>query len=498
MARVVMPATLIALSLALLACGAPSDSGFKDVRAMIAQRSGEQAVWRRNRLAEKLVADALRKSLVRPLTLQVARKIALLNSPALQAHYEQLGIGQAELVQAGMLKNPQLGFAFGASAGGQASAGVGLGFDFLALFTRAARKRVAAARFEALKRQVAAGVFGHLANVEKTFRRVQAARLIHRLAGQAVLRRQAHASLLQRGSAESPAARRVRARRGLRLSQAYLRWLAAADALSSERENLNRLMGLWGANIHWQVDANLPGLPDRELSLERVESLAIARRLDLMAARERSRMWVEALKMAQDWAWLGRFDAGVLAVGLPTHPLAMGPGFGLELPIFDRGEARRAYLRSALRKSWHEVSQLAVAIRSDARRWRRRLLLHRRRLLLHREMVMPAARLLAKTQPSKAEASALQADSTPAAARSEDASAAVLPMDSNGPQKVAAPTAATQALRPNLRDMDRYHQAEQEWVRERCAYWIARAELRRVAAGPLPLEASVKAVAPVD
>src|SRR5207237_10168599 len=51
-----------------------------------------------------------------------------------------------------------------------------------------------------------------------------------------------------------------------------------------QREQLNRLLGLWGPeSASWKVESKLPDVPEQDPSLEHVESLAIARRLDLIA-----------------------------------------------------------------------------------------------------------------------------------------------------------------------------------------------------------------------
>ena len=57
--------------------------------------------------AEDAKAEArCRHLLVKPLGANEAVQVALLNNPDLQATFEEIGISQADLVQAGLLKNP--------------------------------------------------------------------------------------------------------------------------------------------------------------------------------------------------------------------------------------------------------------------------------------------------------------------------------------------------------------------------------------------------------
>ncbi|MES2324213.1 MAG: hypothetical protein V4633_18305 [Pseudomonadota bacterium] len=91
---------LLLLTLALAGCaGFSGDGGQAGVHTLVQERGGPAPG--RARLADLLAA---------PLTADTAVAIALLNNRALQAGYAELGIVEADLVQAGRIQNPTFTF----------------------------------------------------------------------------------------------------------------------------------------------------------------------------------------------------------------------------------------------------------------------------------------------------------------------------------------------------------------------------------------------------
>src|SRR5690606_6615847 len=87
------------------------DGGFDRVEALTKERIGQDIV----RVADKedalTVEGQVKRLLAKPLTVENAVQVALLNNRGLQANYAQLGIAEADLVQAGRLRNPLFSFA---------------------------------------------------------------------------------------------------------------------------------------------------------------------------------------------------------------------------------------------------------------------------------------------------------------------------------------------------------------------------------------------------
>ena len=86
------------------------DGGFDSVSTVARERLGKDAAWVRSDEDQDGVYQRSRELLAQPLTMDSAVQLALLNNRGLQATYAELGISQAEYVQATRLPNP--GFTF--------------------------------------------------------------------------------------------------------------------------------------------------------------------------------------------------------------------------------------------------------------------------------------------------------------------------------------------------------------------------------------------------
>ena len=146
---------LIAIFITLMCIGVltgcasvPKEAGFPDVQNIIEQRIGRWVHWNQGTSEDAAVVDAVRSMLQQELTIDEAVQIALLNNRSLQATYEELGIAQADLVQAGLLRNPLFGASFrfpDKTVGGHRSTNTEFSVvqDFLDLLVRPLRKKVA-------------------------------------------------------------------------------------------------------------------------------------------------------------------------------------------------------------------------------------------------------------------------------------------------------------------------------------------------------------------
>ena len=81
-------------------------AGFSDVSTAVEARSGKRVVWHLGTELDAQVDQEVRALLQDTLTVDGAVQVALLNNRNLQALYAELGVAQADLVQAGLLRNP--------------------------------------------------------------------------------------------------------------------------------------------------------------------------------------------------------------------------------------------------------------------------------------------------------------------------------------------------------------------------------------------------------
>lgn len=368
-----------------------SDAGFPGVEELLDGRIGQEIVWQREGGAAPEVTAAVDALLATELGVEDAIQVALLENASLQATYERLGVAQADLVQAGLLQNPVLS----ASARFPDQPPRGVNFelvlvrDFLDLLMRPARKRLAETEFERIRIEVAAAVLDLVAEVEASYFYVVAAGQV------ADVRR----LIAEASEASYEMAGRLRAAGNVSVldlarerdlhETARLEWSRAEGEHLAAREMLTRRMGLWGARTNWRVPLRLPDLPSEEVTLEGLESAAVANRLDWAAALKEVDLRAEALGITRKWRGLAVAEIGLSSETDPDGSRVLGPEISVELPIFDRRKAKVARMMSELRQSEQRLIALEVDIRSEVRELRDRLVLLREQADHYREVVIP-------------------------------------------------------------------------------------------------------------
>jgi cobalt-zinc-cadmium efflux system outer membrane protein len=150
--------------------------------------------------------------------------------------------------------------------------------------------------------------------------------------------------------------------------------VAQAEAqLQSDREKLNRLMGVWGADTNWRAPTRLPAIPETLPSLDKLETRAIEGRLDLAAAKKDAEAAAQALNLTKQFRYLGPLGIGVAYKREPDLGKFWGPTVELGIPIFNQRQADVARAEADFKRTQERVAALAVDIRSQARESRVRL-----------------------------------------------------------------------------------------------------------------------------
>jgi cobalt-zinc-cadmium efflux system outer membrane protein len=369
----------------------PKRGGMEEVDKEVERRTGHRVHWDQGDPEDAQVADQIRQLVKAPLTLDSAVELALLNNRGLQATFEELGIAQADLVQAGRIRNPSIGVGilFPVSAGAVTGLNFSVAQEFLDLLTLPLRKRVASAQFDQAKLRVTDAVLQLAAEARFAYLNVQAAQqmtALWRTIGEAA---QASSELATRQHEAGNISDLTFANQRGAYEQAKLDLARSeADELSA-RERLTRVLGLWGLETDWKVVDQLPELPRSEISLEHLEAAAIAQRVDLEVARREAQAIAFTLSLARGTRWVGSVALGANGGRDPEGTWSVGPSLQIELPIFDQQQARLARLEAVERQSQQRVLQLAVEIRSEARATRNRLVATRQVVEHYRTVLLP-------------------------------------------------------------------------------------------------------------
>lgn len=401
--------------LALPACTriAPQEA-FQDVAVDVGARINKRIHWDAGTEDDVAARAGVKSLLARPLTPSSAVQIAVLNNRDLQAAYGEVGIAQANLVQAGLLRNPVFDGAvtWYADAGGTPNLAFGVAWSFIDLLKRPKRKAVARSELEEAKLMVARKVIEHAADTHAAF-------IDYVAAVQEV-------SMLR--SVEESARANVRTAAALRkagnitelqfeqnqsfLTSAKLE-LARAEARADEmREKLNVLMGLTGGQTRWVAPGKLPDLPQNMAQTGNAEARALRASLDIAIARQRLTTLGRTFRLVRKKSLLPDVEAGAeyereveveqdKETGFKEKDLrkAWGPTFEIEIPIFDHGQARKAGVLLQIQQAENTLWALAVKVRSAARLSAVRVQTASKTAAYYKQAVLPQSeRLLRGTQ----------------------------------------------------------------------------------------------------
>ena len=362
------PLLLPLLLVSLLGGGCASferQGGFSDVQALVTDKGVGPIRWTAETGNERPLDEALTKLLNGSLDAQGAVTVALLNNRGLQALYEELGIAQADLLQAGLLQNPV--FSVERRFSGKALE-LDVAQGLLGIFLIPLRKRAAAHDFEAAKLRVAHAVVSHAAQTQTAFYDHEAQReTIEALRQTQVSSEAAVATARELRRAGNVAELEVLSEMG-KAAETRLELSLAQVRLVASRERLNVLMGLSGpAALGWKSSGRLPPVPDREEDPERLETLATEQRLDLSGEKEELRALEARFGLA---GYVAALDGAAAEGHFEREPgggSSVGPSLSIPLPLFDQGRLRDEADRASLRQAAARYLQHAVEIRSEVR-----------------------------------------------------------------------------------------------------------------------------------
>jgi cobalt-zinc-cadmium efflux system outer membrane protein len=369
------------------------------VRTAVEERSGKRVAWN---LGTELDAEAtadVQRLLTGTLTVDGAMQVALLNNRDLQALYAELGVAQADLVQAGLLANPVFdGAVFFPVAGGPLKADLSVAMSFLDLFYRPLRRRVAAARFEEARLQVTGAVLDFATTVRAAFYRHQANEQRLELLQTVVQALAVSFEVSQRLYAAGNITDLDLARERVLLEEEKLQLRAAEVVVRESRAELNTLMGLWGPETAWQIDRRLPDVPVEPLPVAELERHALAQSLDLARARQRLIVGGEQLGVTRAMSLVPESSLGAGAER-DEGEWKVGPTIEIPIPLLNQGQGRLGRAAAEFRRAEQEYYALGVRVRSATRLVKERLQGAEDRARYSRDIVLPLReRIIRETQ----------------------------------------------------------------------------------------------------
>jgi hypothetical protein len=239
---------------------------------------------------QEAAQSRVKELLGQPLSLSAAMEIAMLNTPKLQRHYQRYQIWDESLVA-------DLGEASAAEASPDATS-----LDWKAAQLALMKSVNTRYRFKFADEYLdVAGDFIDIGEqVRKVYVEAVAAEQLASMMQQVATATQAAAELANEQYLAGATNRREQGLHHIAHAET-VKALASArlDAVRA-REELNRILGLWGDDINWNVPERLPDLPAQKPVFEGLEEYALVHRFEALADRNSWEMWHTAIEVRSE------------------------------------------------------------------------------------------------------------------------------------------------------------------------------------------------------
>lgn len=446
--------------LLLSSCASLSHDPLRSVRSRTSDHLGYDVAAPATAQDSADVSASVAALLKRPLTADGAAQIALLNNRRLRAMLEDVGISQAELVEAGTPRNPTLASSVRfPGGGGKPNWEFNAAGDLLDALLIPLKRRIAANELVQTERRVSHEILQLAAETKAAWFTLLASEQQLRKLGDIAGVNESVSDFAKRvhdaGNINDLELMELQV--GYQQVQADVK--RARSEVEMHRAQLNRLLGVSGSQAKWSLaSTELPALPSSDPSFAKAEATALAQRQDLAAARAH----VAAVDAALSLKRKTRLVPGV-NLGLDTERESdggqlTGPTLDVELPLFNWGRASVRKLEGALRQARAEAEAIEAEVRNDVAASHTAMRLARDAAEYQRTTLLPQRqRILRETL-----------------------------LHYNAMQK------SNIAL---LRAKDEEQRAEKDAIESLRDYWLARSELEKSAGGSLSTKAGSKPAA---
>ncbi|RWK44489.1 TolC family protein [Mesorhizobium sp.] len=381
--RILTMATVVAVPLIAAGCATNgalegiSDpmAGFTAVAARAASVTGKQTVWVQSSEEARAVSERV-KSLVQGKTIgpDLAVQVALLNNKGLQAAYAEIGLSAADVWQETMLVNPTISVGMIGVDPVRTVEGA-IVSNILALATHKRRIAVADARFRQAQLRAAEETLRLAADARRAWINAVSAWESVSYLNQAQAAADAASELAQKLGETGAFTTTGQAREHVFYAEIVGQAAEARLAARTAKEELTRLMGLWGPDVDYSVPNALPALPKGAKAKRAIEGEALRNRVDLEIAK----LELEALAKSYGLTEATRYVTDLeLLTGVEVEredseeggtETSTAPILEVEfvIPIFDTGKARMRKAELAYMQAANRMAEKAVNVRSEAR-----------------------------------------------------------------------------------------------------------------------------------
>ncbi len=398
--------TMLAVVSVLAGCASFSaDGGRSRVDALASSRIGQPLPVDalNNPQAAQQAQDEVQRLLLAPLTADGAVRVALLNNPRVKIALAELGIAEADLVQAGRLRNPRFGF-------GRLSGDDGVEidrnvmFDLAGLLTLPMRKAVEQRRFEQAQLQAALQAVRLASDTRRAYFQALAAEQSLAYLRQAALAAEASAELAQRMAKVGNFNKLDEAREQAFYAEVSAQLKRAEHGALATREQLRRLLGVSGSDMGsdtasdtvLRLPERLPDLPASLASRTDIEASALAQRLDVQLAKADAEATAKNLGLTRATRFVNVFELGYQNKSATGASRSDGYEIELALPVFDSGDARLRRAEASYQRTLLRTADVALQARAEVREGYSRMRTQYQVARQYRDEIVPARKRISE------------------------------------------------------------------------------------------------------
>jgi outer membrane protein TolC len=353
-----------------------SDGGMTLVADQTGSILGQAAVKIRTEADVAAVQARVRELLSKPLTVEAAVEIALLNNRALQAAYNDLGVSEAEMIQASLPPAPTLSYSYLSGSGFEIERQ--LVQNVLALLTLPRRREIAEEKFAAAQLRGVEVTLSTVAETRRAYINAVASVQIAKFLEEARASAETVSDVAKKLGETGAMSKLDQAREHAFYAEVSGDLSVARLKRRTDREKLNRMLGLWGADLDYRLPDKLKGLPGQPKAIGDIETIAVMSRVDLEIARMELALLAKQYGLTRTTRFIdvlevsGRTtrertpitDAGETDVEKTDRD---GVEVSFEIPIYDFGEARTRLAEESYLGAVNRLVDKAVNVRADAR-----------------------------------------------------------------------------------------------------------------------------------
>lgn len=365
--KLIFSVFVLAIFLLFSGCSTLSqEEVFNEIKKETSVKQNSDLIWIKNHSDEEAIHEKVELLLKEPLIQDNAVRIALINNRALQQVYEEVGISHSDLVQAGLMSNPLLGYSVG-RGGGKTTTTLSLDMAFLDLLWIPLRRELGTISLEQTKYRVGDEVLRMARDTKKAYYEAK-------IAGeQVVLYRgllQSYEVSLQLAVRQYTAGN-LSKRDYLKMQEIYaharVEAIRSNHANATAREALNRLLGLSGKQTDYMIDTQKTNLPTTFLEEKGLERQAILQRLDMAAIMKEVDYAAADAGFTQKTRFLNEAEISLESEKSTDEKRFNTFGIKVPIPIFDIGQGRLGMAQARYNQSLHHLYETAVNIRSQVR-----------------------------------------------------------------------------------------------------------------------------------